>query len=128
MEQNIDYVRLRLPYDYMAVQKYPDVDISSYEEELQELSTFIYSDLAINKETKEVIGRSLIVRAAIVELWVDDDYKDSGIGEELINRAMKSGIGAVIIFGQEPKLEEFYRKNGFKDYDEVTVLDVPEKK
>jgi ribosomal protein S18 acetylase RimI-like enzyme len=67
-----------------------------------------------------------IIRSVIYDLVVDPEYRNRGIGKELVKRCFEHFPNTEWLVQTEKHISGFYEKLGFKIYDDV-VLTIPSK-
>ena len=91
---------------------------------------FINSTLVISAwEGERLIGAVRVlsdkfIRSVIYDLVVDPEYKDMGIGKELVKRCLEHFPNSEWLVQTEKHILGYYEKMGFKIYDDV-VLTIP---
>lgn len=65
-----------------------------------------------------------IIRSVIYDLVIDPEFKNMGIGKELIRRCIEHFPGSEWLVQTEKHIAGYYEKLGFKIYDDV-VLSIP---
>ena len=93
---------------------------------------FINSTLVISSwDDERLIGTvrvlsDKVIRSVIYDLVVDPEYRNMGIGKELIRRCIEHFPNTEWLVQTEKHISGFYEKIGFKIYNDV-VLTIPSK-
>jgi len=93
---------------------------------------FINSTLVISAwENERLIGAVRVlsdkfIRSVIYDLVIDPDYKNKGIGKELVKRCIDHFPDTEWLVQTEKHISGYYEKMGFEIYDDV-VLTIPSK-
>ena len=91
---------------------------------------FVNSTLVISAwENERLVGvvrvlSDKIIRSVIYDLVIDPEYKNKGIGKELVKRCIEHFPNSEWLVQTEKHISGYYENIGFKLYDDV-VLTIP---